>query len=201
MTVRRDIAWLALAGAVWLLAGGAEIWGAEVDQVDKEQVKITTDVRDTVDTPVVSPDDTIDDRDGRILSSDQVEELVDPSPQVPSDFRPPRPEYRKIPPELAAKLREFNVLREKFLKEQEGLIRKYKGATEKDRDLIRQRLQLRREEWLERSRSMKEDSRERLRDLIRELPKHREALEAARDAARDAVREEVNDVKRRGVDD
>lgn len=197
MTVRRDIAWLALAGAVWLLAGGAEIWGAEVDQVDKEQVKITTDVRDTVDTPVVSPDDTIDDRDGRILSSDQVEELVDPSPQVPSDFRPPRPEYRKIPPELAAKLREFNVLREKFLKEQEGLIRKYKGATEKDRDLIRQRLQLRREEWLERSRSMKEDSRERLRDLIRELPKHREALEAARDA----VREEVNDVKRRGVDD
>lgn len=188
---------VAVGVTIWLLAGSARSQGDDSNATDPGEVRSTVDDRDPTDTVVVSPEDTVDDRDGRILSSDQVKELVEPATDVPSDFRPPRPEYRRIPQELELKLREFQRLRERYLREQERLIKLYKGATEPERDLIRQRLQLRREEWLERSLSIKENSRERLRDLMRELPKHREALDAARDAARD----QLQDVRRRGIDD
>jgi hypothetical protein len=141
----------------------------------------------------VTPAPTVQDREGLILSPSQVDEVVKDNVEASSDLRP----RTKLPPEVRKKLIEFQRFREQYLREQEKLLREFKGASEADRDRIRELIRNRREAWLERSRAIKESARERLNELSRELPKHREAF----DAARENAREQLNDVRKRRAED
>ena len=135
----------------------------------------------------VSPTRT---KDTRIVSSDQVDQELNDDQANPLDsLRANRTDYPRLSPEVKRRLLEFKRQRDLYLKEQEALIKMFKGATDAERDRIRERLRDRRLEWLERSRSYRQTARERVQDLLRELPKHQEALEAARDSIQDEVRD------------
>lgn len=145
----------------------------------------------------LSTTDSVDLR-SRIVSSDQINRELNPDESTLIErLRLERVEYPKLPLEIRRKLLEFKLQRDRYLQEQERLIKQLKGATDAERDKIREGLREHRLEWLERSRSFRDSARERYRELLRELPSHREALEAARESARDQV-QEIR--KRPGVD-
>ena len=98
--------------------------------------------------------------------------------------RPSRSERPDFPPELKQRLRSFESLREIYLA-QEELRKKLRGATtDQDRERLRAQLQILRDEWLDKSRALKEETRTRLEEMKSELsPKYREALDEARQQA------------------
>ena len=136
-----------------------------------------------------------DDRSGVVITTDRLDDAL----AVPSDLipRPEREERPELPAEIRDRILQFENLREAYLARERELIQRVRGATEEDRDRLREQLKELREDWLRRARSIREEARERQRELLRELPKHREALEQAREQALDAARETR---ERRGQD-
>ena len=129
--------------------------------------------------------------------ADRVARIILPDPAAlnspiasPIGVRPSRSERPDFPPELKQRLRSFESLREIYLA-QEELRKKLKAAnTDQDRERLRAQLQVLREEWLDKSRTLKEETRTRLEELKGELsPKYREALDAAKQNALDAAAE------------
>src|SRR2546425_12720106 len=55
----------------------------------------------------------------------------------PTGARPRRPERPDFPPELKLRLRSFEGLREIYLARQEELVKKWRGATDQDRERLR----------------------------------------------------------------
>ena len=104
--------------------------------------------------------------------------------------RPSRSERPDFPPELKLRLRNFEGLREIYLA-QEELRKKLRVAnTDQDRERLRAQWQVLRDEWLDKSRTLKEETRTRLEELKGELsPKYRDALDAAKQNALDAAAE------------
>jgi len=171
--------------AVWPLQ-------AQTNDPAPAQTSPSTTPSDNQDPSVdPEPSDTQDSNDGRVVSSDQVKQELEASDNLSAidALRAERAEYPRVSPEVRDKLREFKEQRDRYLMEQQELIKRFKGATEEERERIRNLLKDKRREWLERSRNIREDARRRLRDIIQELPKHREALEAARESAREEVKE------------
>src|SRR6185295_1741948 len=117
------------------------------------------------------------DRTGRVLQA-PAGETVTPSPLT---TRPDRPERPALSQDIKDRLQRFEQLREEYLREQRDLKRRLQGATDEDREKIRQLLQERREAWLEKLRTLREEARERLADLKAALPQHQEVLDAARE--------------------
>jgi hypothetical protein len=112
--------------------------------------------------------------------------------------RPEPADLRKLPPEIRERLRRFEVVREAYLKEQEELRKKLRGAaTDAERDRVRELMRQTRQEWLDRARQLREESLRRLRELPSVVPDMREVLSNARENARDAANEVR---KRRGQD-
>lgn len=135
------------------------------------------------------------DRVGQVLAAD--EKLVTDGfgevtvrPEVASDLR-------KLPPEIRERIRRFEVVREAYLKEQEELRKRLRGAvTEAERDRVRELMRQARQEWLDRARHLREESLKRMRELPTVMPDMREVLSNARENARDAATAR----KRRGQD-
>ena len=83
--------------------------------------------------------------------------------------RPSRSERPDFPPELKLRLRNFEGLREIYLA-QEELRKKLRVAnTDQDRERLRAQLLVLREEWLDKARAFKEETRTRLEELKGEL--------------------------------
>ena len=129
--------------------------------------------------------------------ADRVARIILPDPAAlnsptasPTGVRPSRSERPDFPPELKQRLRSFESLREIYLA-QEELRKKLRAAnTDQDRERLRAQLQVLREEWLDKSRTLKEETRTRLEELKGELsPKYRDALDAAKQNALDAAAE------------
>ena len=135
--------------------------------------------------PTTNPPVVVDSsRLGRVLSpptSDGPLSAVGP--------RPERVEQQRLPQDIRDRLQQFERVREAYLTEQRELQRKLRGATEADRDRIRELIRERRAAWLEQFRTFRQEARERLTELRDALPSHREALDAARDAARQKAEE------------
>ena len=129
----------------------------------------------------------IADRVARIILPDPAA-LNSPMAGAPVGGRPSRSERPDFPPELKLRLRSFESLRETYLARQEELLKKWRGATDQDRERLRAQLQVLREEWLDKARAFKEETRTRVEELKGELPKYREALDAARENALDAAK-------------
>ena len=111
--------------------------------------------------------------------------LVSPSATV----RPERPEQQRLPQDIRDRLEQFERVRAAYLAEQRELQRRLRGATDADRDQIREQIRERRAAWLEQFRAFRQEARERLTELRDALPGHREALDAARDNARQKAEE------------
>ena len=128
--------------------------------------------------------------------ADRVARIILPDPaalnssagSVPGG-RPSRLERPEFPAELKLRLRSFESLREIYLARQEELRKKWhRAATDQDRELLRAQLLVLREEWVDKARAFKEETRTRLEELKGELsPKYREILDEARQHALDAA--------------
>jgi len=131
----------------------------------------------------------IADRVARIILPDPAA-LNSPNASPPTGVRPSRSERPDFPPELKQRLRSFESLREIYLA-QEELRKKLKAATtDQDRERLRAQLQVLRDEWLDKSRAFKEETRTRLEEMKSELsPKYREALDEAKQRALDTAAE------------
>lgn len=125
---------------------------------------------------------------GRVLQP-PVSSTVDGSPVSSMIPRPERVEQQRLPQDIRDRLQQFERVREAYLTEQRELQRRLRGATDADRDQIRELIRERRAAWLEQFRTFRQEARERLAELRDALPNHREALDAARDTARQKAEE------------
>ena len=131
----------------------------------------------------------IADRVARIILPDPAA-LNSPIASPIGAVRPSRSERPDFPPELKLRLRSFESLREIYLA-QEELRKKLRAATsDQDRERLRAQLQVLRDEWLDKSRAFKEETRTRLEEMKPELSlKYRDALDAAKQNALEAAAE------------
>ncbi len=138
------------------------------------------------------------------VRTERVGQVVAPDEKLLSDgfltpaARPEVTDLRKLPPEIRERIRRFEVVREAYLKEQEDLRKRLRGAvTDAERDRIRELMRQARQEWLDRARNLREESLRRIRELPSVMPDMREVLSNARENARDAA---ATARKRRGQD-
>ena len=139
--------------------------------------------------PTTNPPVLVDSsRVGRVLQP-PTSSTMDVSPIPSAIDRPERAEQQRLPQDIRERLQQFERVREAYLTEQRELQRRLRGATDADRDRIREQIRERRAAWLEQFRTFRQEARERLTELRDALPSHREALDAARDAARQKAEE------------
>ena len=131
----------------------------------------------------------IADRVARIILPDPAA-LNSPIASPIGGVRPSRSERPDFPPELKQRLRSFESLREIYLAQEELRKKLRAAATDQDREQLRAQLQVLRDEWLDKSRAFKDETRKRVEEMKPELSlKYREALEAAKQNALDAAAE------------
>src|SRR5687768_3668659 len=100
----------------------------------------------------------IADRVARIILPDPAA-LNSPVASPVGDVRPSRSERPDFPPELKLRLRSFESLREIYLAQEELRKKLRIATTDQDRERVRAQLQALREEWLDKSRAVKEETR------------------------------------------
>jgi chromosome segregation ATPase len=134
------------------------------------------------------------------------QELAPPDRGGPPDgvttSRPDWAQLEGLPQTIRERLQEFHEKREEYLRLQRELRRELMGgATDADREQIRERIREQREMFFEEARKIREQARERMQELLDELPRHREMLEAARERAREQIEEARERIReRRGTD-
>ena len=86
---------------------------------------------------------------------------------------PVKPEHPEVPanvsPEVKALIDQFKAAREKFLADQSALKAKLKGATEAERQTIRDQLQTNRQAFNEQNKALREQIRERIKEVRAQL--------------------------------
>lgn len=135
-----------------------------------------------------------------VLKSDRVGQVIASDEKLTADGFELRPtlDSRKLSPEIRERVRRFELVREAYIKEQEELRKRLRGAaTEAERDNVRELIRQARLDWLERARQLREETLRRIRELPTVMPDMREVISNARDSARDAATEVR---KRRGRD-
>ena len=124
------------------------------------------------------------DRIGQVVISDQ--QAVDSAISVKP--RPESIELQKLPPEIKARIRRFEVFREVYLREQDELRKKLQGApTDAERQRVRDLIRTSREVWLQQTRDLREEMKDRLPALRERLQDKRELLNNLRDKTRDSL--------------
>jgi len=112
----------------------------------------------------------------RVISSPEVKENISLTPT--DSTRPTDLSARtSLSTDLKTRLREFERAREAYLQKQRELERRLKGATDAERDKLREQIRDRRAAWLEQHRQFTEEQRQRVRDVVTELKSLGPALE------------------------
>ena len=118
-----------------------------------------------------------------------------------SNLRPALTERPKLPPEVLDRIERFKLDSRKYIEQQEALKKRLLGADDKERAIIRARIQDLREQWLERARELRAEYRDRQQELIEKLPGHREVLESIRSSAQEQLKDAQRDTRTRRGDD
>jgi len=143
--------------------------------------------------PTPTPE-TAPDRTGRVVVSDQQAKTEGASVSA----LPDRLERQRLPTEIKDRLRRFELARDRYVKEEQELIKRLRGAaTDDERERIRAQLDKQRQALLERAKTLREDVSKRLEDIRGRLRPMSEVLDDARQNARDAANPAR---KRRGQD-
>jgi flagellar motility protein MotE (MotC chaperone) len=159
-----------------VLAGLVVLASTAVAQTNRDVTPTPTPPQSPT-TPTV---DSTDPTTSRIISSPEVKENL-ASDSVTSPTRPSTGTARTaLSTEVKDRLRTFERAREAYLQKQRELERRLKGATDAERERIREQLKDRRAAWLEQHKQFQAELRERLRDIKREIPSLRSALDESR---------------------
>lgn len=113
-----------------------------------------------------------------------------------SNDRPPRTERPNLPPEVTVRLESFKTEARNYLAQQEALKKQLRGANDEERAVLRDKLKALREQWLEQSRELRKDYKERQQELAEKLTDYRKLLNDVRATAL----EESKNRTRRGED-
>lgn len=140
----------------------------------------------------ISPTKPVD-RDGKIIVSDP--QAVDVGIRTTT-------ERQRLSTEVKDLLRRFEKARDAYLKEQEDLRKKERGAsTETERERARAQIKASRDAWLERSRALREEFKDRAPQLREQMPTRKEILDAADlRSSSGAIRPDGTRKERRGID-
>ncbi len=116
------------------------------------------------------------DRIGRVVISEK--QLADDGYLLPTANAL---EFRRLPPEIRERIQRFEVNREAYLKRQQELNQRLRGAaTDEERQRVRDQLSKARDAWLERTKDSRRELKDRLNEIRRErLSIMRERLDAA----------------------
>jgi hypothetical protein len=117
------------------------------------------------------------------------EKLTATDASTASNLRPPRPERTKFPPEVLDRIEKFKKEARTYLERQEALKKQLEGANDKERAMLRERIQQLREQWLDQAREFRKELRQRQQELIEKLPDYREVIESARTAAQQQLQQ------------
>jgi hypothetical protein len=116
------------------------------------------------------------DRIGRVVISDKqlAEEGILPTANSL--------DFRRLPPEIRERIQRFEIHREAYLKRQQELNQRLRGAaTDEERQRVRDQISKARDAWLERAKDSRREMKDRLEDFRRErLSNMRERLDDAR---------------------
>ena len=121
-------------------------------------------------------------RDGQVLLPDRPT-ATDPANATASSLRPPRPERPDLPPPVLTPVERFKREARVYLDREEALRKALLGASDRDRDAIRQRIKVLREQWAERARELRKEFKERRDELADRMPDRQELFNSIRDNA------------------
>ena len=118
------------------------------------------------------------------LTSDRIGRVVTSEKQLAEDGILPTAnslEFRRLPPEIHERIKRFEINREAYLKRQQELNQKLRGAaTDEERQRVRDQISKARDAWLERAKDSRRELKDRLNEIRRErLSIMRERLDAA----------------------
>jgi hypothetical protein len=94
--------------------------------------------------------------------------------------RPTRPERPNLPPEVQALIERMKQEARAYLTREQALKKKLQGANDKERAAIRQQLEALRVQWVERSKEIRKEYKERQAELADKLTEYRELLDNLR---------------------
>ena len=114
--------------------------------------------------------DKLQDRNGRVIEPDDA-----------SAKRPNAGRGNKLPTDIKDMIAKFEKDREAYLQQQKDLLKQLKGATDEERDKIREQLGDSRDKWLDQAKSLREEIRSRIAELRDKLPHHGDILDAAKE--------------------
>ena len=158
-------------------AGGAGLLLSALNGLAQTNPSVQTQIQPSLQTSTIQ-------RVGQVVVSDQqaVDSAINLKP------RPESIDLQKLPPEIKLRIRRFEVFRESYLREQDELRKKLQGApTEAERQRVRDLIRNRREAWLQQTRALREEMKDRLPVLRERLEGKRELLDGLRDKARDSL--------------
>jgi cell division protein FtsI/penicillin-binding protein 2 len=177
---------LLLAGL--LIAFGFPAWDC-LAQTNSGSTRGTTG--DTVGTGTgsdVEPTVKTEDREGQVVLSDEQKREIGLTSTT---------DRQQLTPEVKERLRRFELIRERYRRQQAALRKRLTGAsTEAERDRVREVIKESRNAWLRRAAALREEARDRVRALRSRMPAMKEVL----DAARDNVLESAPRKPRPGID-
>lgn len=124
-------------------------------------------------------------RKGKVV---QPEKLTVPDANTSAaNLRPALSERPALPPEVLTRIERFKQDARAYLAKQDALKKQLQGASDRERAAIRDQLRDLRLKWLERSKEMRKEYKERQAELADKLSEYRELLDNIRTtAARDA---------------
>ena len=94
--------------------------------------------------------------------------------------RPARPERPNLPTEVQALIERMKEEARAYLTREQALKKQLQGANDKERAAIRQQLEALRVQWVERSKEIRKEHKERQKELAGKLPEYRELLDNLR---------------------
>jgi hypothetical protein len=186
--------------STWLVMGlvaGAALnaWALPADENETKPVQISpTGDRLGETTPVqISP---ARDRLGRVVVPERPTAI-----DAPTVLRPTLDDRPDLTPEVKARIEAFRRDARAYLEKQQALTRELLGANDEQRASIREKLEEVRQQWLERSRQMAEEFRDRREDLIRKMPERQEIIDNTREAVREQMRDARGEIRKRRGDE
>jgi hypothetical protein len=116
-------------------------------------------------------------RDGTIVVPERLT-VTDSSILLGVKPRPTRPERPNLPPEVQALIERMKQEARAYLTREQALKKQLQGANDKERAAVRQQLDILRAQWVERSKEIRKEYKERQAELAEKLTDYRELLDS-----------------------
>jgi len=127
-------------------------------------------------------------RSGQVLSPERPT-AIDATALTTANVRPTTTVRPALPADVQARIDRFKLDARAYLAEQQALKKKLVGANDQERQIIRDRLRVMRQQWLEQASEMRREFKDRVLDLQEKLPAYKDLLDSAKENARDQLKQ------------